>query len=58
MKNIKDSINESKLSFDIKRDIYNALEELACAYERKGHKFNKQEVEESVDWFIMEFFEL
>ena len=58
MKNIKDSINEAKLSFDIKRDIYNALEELAYTYERKGREFNKQEVEESVDWFIMEFFEL
>ena len=57
MKSIKDSINEGKLSFDIKSDVWNALEDLARTYERKGHKFDKQEVETALDWFAMEFFD-
>ena len=57
MKSIIDSINEGKLSFDIKSDVWNALEDLAHTYERKGHKFDKQEVEAALDWFTMEFFD-
>ena len=57
MKSIIDTINEAKLSFDIRSDVWNALEELANMYERKGHKFDRQEVESALDWFAMEFFD-
>ena len=58
MKSLVDTINEAKLSFDIRSDIFNALSELAETYNKKGKKFDKQEVEEALDWFVIYYFEL
>ena len=57
MKNLKDFITESKLSFDIRSDIYNAVVDLAYAYQRKNKKFTQADVEAAFEWFIMNFFE-
>ena len=57
MKNLKDFITESKPSFDVRSDVYNALTELAYAYHNKHKKFTQGDVEAACEWFIMNFFE-
>lgn len=66
MKNLKDQLNEGikpnlieyKPIYNVRSDVYNILEELAFRYELKGKKFDKNEVEEALDWFIIQFFEI
>ena len=57
MKNLKDFITESKPSFDVKSDIYNAMVDLAFAYQKKNKKFTKADVEGAFEWFILNFFD-
>ena len=57
MKNLKDFITESKPSFDVRSDVYNAMVDLAFAYQRKNKKFTQADVEGAFEWFIMNFFE-
>lgn len=57
MKNLKDFITESKPSFDVRSDVYNALVDLAYAYHNKRKKFTQGDVEGACEWFIMTFFE-
>ena len=65
MKTLKEQLNEGikpnlieyKPNYNIQSDVYNILEELAYRYELKGKKFDKNEVEEVLDWFIIQFFE-
>lgn len=66
MKTLKDQLNEGikpnlieyKPNYNIKTDVYNILEELAYRYELKGKNFDKNEVDEALDWFIIQFFEI
>lgn len=57
MKDLKDFINESKPTFDVKSDIYNVLSDLAFEYHKKNKKFNQKDVEEALEWFTIQFFE-
>lgn len=57
MKDLKDFITESKPTFDLRSDVYNALTDLAYAYHNKGKKLKQGEWESAIEWFIMNFFE-
>lgn len=57
MKNLKDFITESKPSFDVRSDVYNAMVDLAFAYQKKNKKFTQSDVEAAFEWFVLNFFE-
>jgi hypothetical protein len=57
MKDLKEFINESKPSFNVKSDIYKVLSDLAFEYDKKGKDFTKKDAEQAFEWFLMEFFE-
>lgn len=66
MKTLKDQLNEGikpnlieyKPIYNVQSDVYNILAELAYRYELKGKKFDHNEVDEALDWFIIQFFEI
>lgn len=66
MKTLKDQLNEGikpnlieyKPIYNVRSDVYNILAELAHRYELKGKKFDQNEVDEALDWFIIQFFEI
>lgn len=66
MKTLKDQLNEGikpnlieyKPIYNVRSDVYNILAELAYRYELKGKKFDQNEVDEALDWFIIQFFEI
>ena len=61
MKRLADSINESTtdITFDVKSDIYTVLSDLAFTYEEhnKSKKFNKNDVEKALQWFLTHFYD-
>lgn len=59
MKAIKDILTESgqKMTFDIQADIYNAISDVAFAYENANKKFDRDDVEKAFDNFLTKFFE-
>ena len=61
MKTLKEQLTESsnngKLLYDLQIDIYNALANIAYAYDMKNKKFEEKDVRKSLDWFMDRFFE-
>jgi hypothetical protein len=60
MKSITNLINEASkehLTYDLKNDIYNVLSDLAFNYDKHNKDFNKDKVEEAIEWFLSEFYE-
>jgi hypothetical protein len=54
---LTESSNNSKLLYDLQMDIYNALANIAYAYDMKNKKFEEKDVRKSLDWFMDRFFE-
>ena len=54
---LTESSNNSKLSYDLQMDIYNALANIAYLYDMKNKKFEEEDVRKSLDWFMDRFFE-
>ena len=54
---LTESSNNSKLSYNLQMDIYNALANIAYLYDMKNKKFEEKDVRESLDWFMDKFFE-
>ena len=60
MKSITNLINEASkehLSYNLKTDIYNVLSDLAFNYDQHNKEFNKDGVEDAIEWFLSEFYE-
>lgn len=60
MKNLKDILTESKstkLTYELKYDLYNVLGDLAFEYEMKNKKFDKKDLEREFSSFLDKFFE-
>lgn len=64
MKSLKESINEAKsvivnseINFDLRSDVYNVLSDLAFEYDRRNKKFDKNKVEEAIEWFLDQFYD-
>ena len=64
MKSLKESINEAKncilncdINFDLRSDIYSVLSDLAFEYDKRNKKFDKNKVEEAIEWFLDQFYE-
>lgn len=64
MKSLKDSISEAKshilssnINFDLRSDIYTVLSDLAFEYDSRNKKFDKNKVEEAIEWFLDQFYE-
>lgn len=60
MKSITNLLTEASnkhLTYDLKSDVYNVLSDLAFEYNKHNKDFNKNKVEEVIEWFLTEFFE-
>ena len=64
MKTLKDTINEAfdiklerMMTWDVKSDIYNAIEDVAFKYDQRNKKFDKKDVEAACKWFVSRFFD-
>ena len=44
-------------NFDIRSDVYAVLEHLGLIYNVKGKEFDKKDLEEAFEWFLMEYFD-
>lgn len=65
MKSLKNYISETmvteakasfEVTYDLNRDVYSALSELAAEYVHKGKKFEEKDVKKALDWFMKNFF--
>ena len=48
---------DRKLSFDLYDDVYNLLADMSYEYDKKGKKFDRNDMEDVFDWLLERYFD-